>query len=256
MQDDARTAPGADMDLADANLDAVFSHPRVAARLKQTVPALHDAASNFWQSALNTDILPARIKELVLLALHGTVTSLHAPGIQRHVQRALDAGASAQDVLDVLLTITGVANHALYFAVPVLLRELEAAGDEAALPDVTDEAQAIKDAFIRARGMWNPQRDVIARMMPQYFAALSKVSTVTWQHGSLTRKERELICIAIDCTVTHMFEPGLALHIRGALQHGASKAEILAVFQLAALMGLESYLCGAQTLFGQEEDAS
>jgi len=197
------------------------------------------------------------MKELVLLSLHGTVTALHAPGIQRHVQRALDAGASAQDVLDVLLTITGVANHALYFAVPVLMRELEAAGDgQAALPDITDAAQAIKDAFIRTRGTWNPQRDVIARMMPQYFAALSKVSTVTWQHGSLTRKERELICIAIDCTVTHMFESGLALHIRCALQHGASKAEILAVFQLAALMGLESYIGGAQTLFGQEADAS
>ena len=73
---------------------------------------------------------------------------------------------------------------------------------------------------------------------------------MTWKDGTLTRKERELICIAIDCTVTHMFEPGLALHIRGALQHGATREDILHVFQLASLTGLETYIQGAEALFG------
>ena len=53
-------------------------------------------------------------------------------------------------------TLVGAANHALYFAVPVLMRELEAVHHPGAEPPpVTREAQAIKDEFIRSRGFWN-----------------------------------------------------------------------------------------------------
>lgn len=242
---------------AAATLDSIFSGPLVSTGLQQTAPTLHDAASTFWQSAVGPGALSPRMKELVLVALHGTVTSLHAQGTRRHIERALSAGASAADVLDVLMTIVGVANHALYFAVPVLMNELKSIeGKETELPPVTAEAQAIKDEFIRDRGVWNEQRDIIVRMMPKYFVALSKISTASWNDGSLSRKERELVCIAIDCTVTHMFGPGLALHIRGALEHGASREEILDVFQLASLTGLESYILGAEALFGAGPGAS
>lgn len=233
------------------DLDAIFSSAQVGRKLKETVPTLHGAASAFWKAAHGPGALSPRMKELVLVALHGTVTSLHSAGTRRHVARALEAGAKPSDVLDVLLTIVGAANHALYFAVPVLMRELKAAGGpQAEIPEVTPQAQAIKEEFIRTRGMWNEQRDVIVRMMPEYFGALSQISTASWKDGSLTRKERELVCIAIDCTVTHMFEPGLALHIRCALEHGASRQEILDVFQLASLTGLESYIEGGEALFG------
>jgi alkylhydroperoxidase/carboxymuconolactone decarboxylase family protein YurZ len=137
--------------------------------------------------------------------------------------------------------------------VPVLLRELASAGHpDAEPPPVTPEAQAIKDEFIRSRGFWNEQRDVIVRMMPEYFAALSELSTEPWKNGTLKDKERELICIAIDCTVTHMFEPGLAIHIRHALQKGANAQEILDVFHLASVTGLEGYILGAETLYSRE----
>ena len=140
------------------------------------------------------------------MALHATVTSLDTAGTQRHVHRALEAGATPPEIMEVVFTIGGVANHALYFAVPVLLRELAAAGGpQAELPEVTPEAQAIKDEFIRVRGVWNEQRDVIVRLMPEYFAVQSQQSTIPWTDGTLSQKERELICIAIDCTVTHMF---------------------------------------------------
>jgi alkylhydroperoxidase/carboxymuconolactone decarboxylase family protein YurZ len=235
------------------DLAAVFSNRNVARRLEQASPSAYDAAARFWRSAHTAPALSPRMKELVLVALHATVTTLHADGVRRHVDRALAAGATQQDVLDVLITIVGAANHALYFAVPVLMRELKAAGlPDAEPPPVTAEAQAIKDEFIRTRGFWNEQRDVIVRLMPEYFAALSQLSTEPWKNGTLTEKERELICIAIDCTVTHMFEPGLAIHIRHALQKGASRAEILEVFHLAALTGLEGYFLGAETLYSRE----
>jgi alkylhydroperoxidase/carboxymuconolactone decarboxylase family protein YurZ len=234
------------------DLAAVFSDRNVASRLREAAPATYAAAARFWRSAHSAPALSPRMKELVLLALHATATTLYADGVRRHIGRALAAGATEQDVLDVLFTIVGAANHALYFAVPVLMRELEAAHHpEAEPPPVTPEAQAIKEEFIRSRGFWNPQRDAIVQMMPEYFAALTGLTTEPWKQGVLTDKERELVCIAIDCTVTHMYEPGLAIHIRQALQKGASRNEILAVFQLAAVMGLEGYIRGAETLYSR-----
>lgn len=241
QQDDFESQAG---DLAKA-----FSSASVAEGLRTASPTAYAAAGRFWKAAFDTKVLTPRMTELVLLALHATSTSLHAEGVKRHVDRALAAGASQRDVIDVVTTIVGISNHALYWAVPVLMRELKAAGhsDQFAL---TSEAQAIKDDFVRARGFWNEQRDVIARSMPDYFAALSQLSTEPWENGSLSEKERELICIAIDCTVTHMYEPGLVIHIRHALQKGASAEEILAVYHLAALAGLSSFILGAEALFG------
>lgn len=233
------------------DLDAVLGGPAIAADLRRVSPEIHEAASQFWNSALGAGVLSPRLKELVLLALHATVTAIDSEGVRRHVRRAIAAGASELDVLDVLLTIVGAANHALYFAVPVLIRELQAAGHpDAEPPPAGAEAQAVKEEFIRTRGFWNEQREPILRLMPRYFAALSQVSTASWRRGSLTVKERELICIAIDCTVTHMYEPGLVIHIRNALKSGATREEILEVFQLASVIGLEGYILGAQALFG------
>jgi alkylhydroperoxidase/carboxymuconolactone decarboxylase family protein YurZ len=237
------------------DFDRLFTSPDVPVRLHRRAPSFHNAASGFWNVALGSDALSQRMKELVLVALHGTVTALDSDATQRHIRRALEAGATELDVLDVMLTIAGVANHALYFAVPVLLRELKAAGHpEADPPELSAEGQAIKDAFIRERGFWNEQRDVLARMMPDYFEQLSRLSTQSWKDGSLTRKERELICVAIDCTVTHTFEPGLAIHIRNALREGATPAEFLDVFKLASAIGLEGFVLSAETLFGGQDD--
>ena len=234
-------------------IEGVFSTRMVAERLSAAAPSHYAAAQRFWQSAQEAPALSPRVKELVLLVLHATPTALDGDGVRRHVGRALAAGASEQDILDVLLTIVGIANHALYFAVPVLMRELKALGHaEAEPPAITAEALAVKEEFIRARGFWNEQRDAIVRMMPEYFTALAQLSAEPWTHGTLTDKERELVCIGIDCSVTHMYEPGLVIHIRHALKHGATRAEILEVFHLAAVAGLSGYIMGAEALYGRE----
>jgi alkylhydroperoxidase/carboxymuconolactone decarboxylase family protein YurZ len=80
------------------------------------------------------------------------------------------------------------------------------------------------------------------------------MSTESWKSGALTAKEREFVCIGINCTVTHIYEPGLRRHIRKALGYGATREEICEIFQLAAVLGLEGYVIGAAALFGTSED--
>jgi alkylhydroperoxidase/carboxymuconolactone decarboxylase family protein YurZ len=229
-------------------LDSVFGDSSVPVRLRRIASTSYLAASRLWQTVLDGQHLSPRMKELVLLALHASATAINAEAIKRHVERATSVGASEEDVLDVLLSIVGVSNHAMYFAIPILLHELNQAGQGEDLPEFRADINAIKDEFVRTRGFWNQERDLLARLVPDYFTALSALSMEPWKHGSLSPKEREFIYIAIDCSVTHTYSPGLALHIRNALGQGASRDEILEVFQLAALMGLEGYILGAEAL--------
>ena len=196
--------------------------------------------AQFWQSTQDNPHLSPRMRELVLLAIHGAATSLNPVAIDRHARRARAAGATPAEIVDALVTISTLANHALYASVPILEDELAKAGGaqdlERALPVDFD---SVKARFIAIRGFWNPDRDPLARQMPEYFTALTNLSVETWQNGPLSKKEREFLCIAIDCSVTHSYEPGLRLHIRNAIAAGANRDEILAIFQLAAMMGLE-----------------
>ena len=224
--------------------------------LRGVSPSSFEAASNFWRVAGGGGHLTPRMRELVLFAMHATVTALNIPGVERHIGRALAAGATEQDIVDVLITMVGVANHALYAAVPVFEEELERAG-VAEPPDPSADAafEEAKQEFIASRGFWNPDRESVARLMPDYFAALNQVSTESWKNGALTTKEREFICIAIDCTVTHSYPPGLRVHIRNALGQGARQAEIVEIFQLAASMGLEGYILAGR-LFARRAQGS
>jgi alkylhydroperoxidase/carboxymuconolactone decarboxylase family protein YurZ len=243
-------APSPERDFA--SLEEVISDSDVVTSLRAESPASFAAASEFWRVPTQGGPLSPRMTELILLAMHATSTALNVQAIERHIVRALAAGATAADIADVLLTIVGAANHALYETVPILEEELEAAGIvERGVSEPDAEFEAAKEEFIATRGFWNPDRDVFARLMPDYFRALNGIATESWKNGSLSAKEREFVCIGIDCTVTHVYETGLRQHIRNALGHGATRAEVLQIFQLAALLGLEGYVVGARALFGR-----
>jgi alkylhydroperoxidase/carboxymuconolactone decarboxylase family protein YurZ len=183
--------------------------------------------------------------------MHASATSLNVDAAERHIKRAREAGATAGEILDVLITIVALANHALYFSVPILQDELKRRGDDAGMAEFDPAFEEAKQAFIESRGFWNSDREAIARLMPEYYKALDAVSTESWNNGKLSTKEREFVCIGIDCTVTHNYEPGLRRHIRNALDLGATRGEILEIFQLSGLLGLESYILGAKALFGR-----
>jgi alkylhydroperoxidase/carboxymuconolactone decarboxylase family protein YurZ len=245
MRDPARP-PSGNHDLLESLID-----DDDAVRLLQAVaPSAYAAVSRYWATPFNTMTLTPRMTELVLLAMHGATSSLNADAVVRHVHRALAVGATPGDVIDVMVTIMGQANHSLYMSIPMLEEELTASGRNLEFAEsADDEAVArARETFVVARGFWNPSREVLARLIPDYFVALTGISTDSWINGSLADKERLLILIGINSTITHTYEPGLRSHIRLALQGGATQAEILDVFQLAGLMGLEGFVLAARAL--------
>jgi len=58
----------------------------------------------------------------------------------------------------------------------------------------------------------------------------------------------ELISIAFDASITHMYAPGTRRHIKGALKAGATPEEIMAVLQLCVSMGVQTCSKGVPIL--------
>ena len=114
---------------------------------------------------------------------------------------------------------------------------------------MTVDKARIKQDFIDARGYWSWGWDPLLDMAPEYFAAYAKLSSVPWKPGSaLSPRVKELLYIAIDSSTTHMYEPGLRIHIRNALGYGATRDEIMEVFQLTSILGVHTVAMGVPAL--------
>jgi alkylhydroperoxidase/carboxymuconolactone decarboxylase family protein YurZ len=113
----------------------------------------------------------------------------------------------------------------------------------------------IKQDFIDARGYWSRGWDPLLDIAPDYFEAYSKLSSVPWKTGTLSPKVKELLYIAIDSSITHMYEPGLRVHIRNAVRHGATRDEIMEVYQLTSSIGVHAVTMGVPALLDAMQQA-
>ena len=113
--------------------------------------------------------------------------------------------------------------------------------------NLTPTEQALKDEFIRARGYWRPWTEGLLRLSPEFLQAYAGYAGYPAATGPLSKKMCELIYVALDGSATHLFRSGLALHMKLALESGASAQEIIEV-QLATAQGLEGCHLGVEIL--------
>ncbi|WP_408886981.1 carboxymuconolactone decarboxylase family protein [Limobrevibacterium gyesilva] len=81
------------------------------------------------------------------------------------------------------------------------------------MSDLTEAQTRLKDEFVRVRGSWNPMWDSVLRAVPEYFEAFLNFSSVPYRRGPLAPKTKELISIAVNAAMTHMYEPAVRAHI-------------------------------------------
>ena len=51
---------------------------------------------------------------------------------------------------------------------------------------------------------------------------------------------KELVYCAFDCAATHLYVPGLKLHMKNALGYGATPQEIIEVLEIATLLSVHT----------------
>ncbi len=71
-------------------------------------------------------VLDAKTIELIGIALDASCTHLYAPGVRRHIQRALKVGATKDEITAVLQLASLQGLHSMCVGAPILLEELEA----------------------------------------------------------------------------------------------------------------------------------
>lgn len=115
--------------------------------------------------------------------------------------------------------------------------------------ELSERQKYLKEQFINLRGYWaEGVWGTILKMDPDFFEAYLNFSSVPWIKGVLPPKVKELIYIAIDASTTHLYEPGIRQHIANALKYGATKEEILEVFELTSVLGVHTCTVGIPAL--------
>jgi alkylhydroperoxidase/carboxymuconolactone decarboxylase family protein YurZ len=129
-----------------------------------------------------------------------------------------------------------MAIHSCSLGAPILLEEGKAAGKT---PTVKKVATPSAD-MMKAKGLWNTAWDPFFNLDPlwtdQFFAAVGGI----YDGKTLQPKFVELLSIALDASITHMYAPGTRRHIKGALAQGASMEEIMEALKLATCFGQET----------------
>jgi alkylhydroperoxidase/carboxymuconolactone decarboxylase family protein YurZ len=74
------------------------------------------------------------------------------------------------------------------------------------------------------------------------------MSTNPWTSGVLPRKTIELISLALNAACTNLNPEGTRRHIRGALDAGATREEVLFVLKCASVLSIHSCSLGAPIL--------
>lgn len=70
--------------------------------------------------------LEQKYKELIMIAINAATTHLYGPGLRRHMQNALKAGATKEEIFETIQLTTVMGIHSMNLAVPMLAEECEA----------------------------------------------------------------------------------------------------------------------------------
>jgi alkylhydroperoxidase/carboxymuconolactone decarboxylase family protein YurZ len=73
-------------------------------------------------------VLDPKTIELICIALDASCTHMYAPGVRRHIQRALKSGATKEEITAVLQLASQQGLHSMCLGAPILLEELDAHG--------------------------------------------------------------------------------------------------------------------------------
>jgi len=77
-------------------------------------------------SPMASGVLDAKTVEFIAIAVDASCTHLYAPGVRRHIRKALELGATREEIAAVLQCVAVLGIHSMSLAAPILLEEAAA----------------------------------------------------------------------------------------------------------------------------------
>ncbi len=203
--------------------------------------AVEKMTANPWTGALDRKTV-----ELISVGINAACTNLNTEGTRRHVRRALAAGATRDEILQVLKMASLLAIHSCSLGAPMLLEEAQAAG----LAEVRDSNRVATPACdkMRAAGQWNDAWNPFFELDPTWTEEFMATGVAVYGSGLMSPRLVELLSIALDASYTHMYAPGTRRHIKAALKLGCSLEEIMDVLKLCVAQGVQACNMGIPIL--------
>ena len=77
-------------------------------------------------SPMLAGVLDKKTVEFIAIAVDASCTHMYGPGVRRHIQLALDLGATKEEIAAVLQLTSVLGIHTMSLGAPILLEELAA----------------------------------------------------------------------------------------------------------------------------------
>ena len=196
-------------------------------------------------SPWTSGILPRKDVELISLAVNAACTNLSAGGTRRHIRGALEAGATREEILMILKIASLLSIHTCQPGRAHPVGRSEGSRGEA---DAEGTAATPVCDKMKAAGQWNPAWDGFFEIDPAWTEAIIAASLPVYTSGVFSPKLAELLSIAVDASITHMYAPGTRRHIQTALKLGATMEEIMEVLKICVAQGMQASNLGIPIL--------
>jgi alkylhydroperoxidase/carboxymuconolactone decarboxylase family protein YurZ len=90
-------------------------------------PAWLEKFLDMGMQPIASGVLDPKTLEFLAIAVDASCTHLYGPGVRRHIRKALDLGATQEEILAVLQCVSVLGIHSCALGVPILVEELAAA---------------------------------------------------------------------------------------------------------------------------------
>ena len=104
-------------------------------------------------------------------------------------------------------------------------------------------------------GPWGEALAQLREWDPAWTEACHRMATNPWRSGVLAPRLVELVGLAVNAACTNLNAEGTRRHIRGALEAGATREEVLTVLKMATLLAIHTCSLGAPILLEEAKAA-
>jgi alkylhydroperoxidase/carboxymuconolactone decarboxylase family protein YurZ len=89
-------------------------------------PAWAEKFMAMGMHAVLSGVLEPKVFEFLAIAVDASCTHMYAPGTRRHIRKALQLGATKEEIAAVLQAVSVLGIHSSSLGAPILLEELDA----------------------------------------------------------------------------------------------------------------------------------
>ena len=178
-------------------------------------------------------------RAFVTLGLAASLPCLNKADIEQAIADAFRLGASIGQVQEIVSLVSGLGVHSLMASAATIVQQAKLAGrdvDDAFTPD----QQAVWDARVGNDPFWLSMEAELPGFLrsmlllsTDQFEAFFDYCSIPWKSGMVRARVKELVALATDAMPTHIFMPGLRLHLKNAVALGIGRQAIREAIALA-----------------------